>query len=593
MSFETSVNGKAFDLKLLKRVFKLVADRKLLVAIAFVLTVSAALIGPYIPTLIQKTIDRVIITHNEDELLRWAAIILGMLLLQGVINYFQSYSTSHLGQIAIERLRNRTFKKVMGLKLSVFDRTPVGVMITRTISDVEAVADVFAEGLISIAGDILQIAVILIIMFTTDWRLSLVALAIFPLLLVASYIFKEKVRVSFQHVRNQVSKLNAFTQEHITGMQVVQAFGREEEELRRFTDINAKHRDANIKSILYYSIFFPVIEVFSAIAVALIVWYGAKGLIAGEIAFGVITMFILLINLLFRPIRQIADKFNTLQMGMVASERIFNVLDMKDEMPDKGTLIGPLQGKVEYRDVWFAYNNEDWILKGVSFSIPQGRTLAIVGHTGSGKSSIISLINRLYPYQKGAILIDDQPLEAYKIAALQKGIAVVLQDVFLFSDTIDANIRLYNPEITHAQILEAAKLIGAHKFIERMPGGYEYSVQERGNTLSTGQRQLISLLRAIVQDPAILILDEATSSVDQETEEMIQRATDLLLHDRTAIVIAHRLATIRGADHIIVLEKGVIKEQGTHRELLDNRGLYGKLYALQFGAPENEAQPTL
>jgi ATP-binding cassette subfamily B protein len=420
-------------------------------------------------------------------------------------------------------------------------------------------------------------------MFYIDWRLSLYSLAVFPLLLVSAYIFKEKVKVSFQDVRTQVARLNAFLQEHITGMQIVQVFNRQDIEMDRFEKINASHRDANIRGVLYYSVFFPVIEVLSAMAIALIVWGGTKGVLDQRITFGTVVAFIQFINLLFRPIRQVADKFNTLQMGMVAADRIFNVLEMEDSTPDKGHLAADkVEGKIEFKDVWFAYEDENWILKDLSFDIQPGQTLAIVGHTGAGKTSITNLVNRLYEKQKGEILLDGRPVEDYQLTSLRKQIAVVLQDVFLLSDSIANNIKLFNENITREQMIEAAKLVGADRFIETLPGGYDYQVQERGATLSTGQRQLISFIRAVIQDPRILILDEATSSIDQETEELIQHATEVLLKDRTSIVIAHRLATIQHADKILVMEKGRIKEVGTHQELLEKGGLYRKLYELQF-----------
>ena len=582
MSFDYKVTGKAFDLRVLRRVLALVAPYKLQFIRAIVLTLMTCAVGPSIPYCVQYMIDHFIRIGDIDGLTRFAMIILGLLVLQVFINYSQSYTTSWLGQMAILRLRKRMFQHIVKFRLRVYDRTPVGTMITRTISDIETIADVFGEGFFSIMADALQMIVVLVIMFCTSWKLSLISLSVLPFLWLAAYFFKEGVKKAFQDVRTQVGRMNAFLQEHITGMQIVQVFNREEEERNKFDEINKMHRDANIRSVFAYSVFFPVIEVLSAVSIALIVWFGAGEALDAKLTFGVITGFILYLNLLFRPMRQIADKFNTLQMGIVAGDRLFQVLDSEDFISDTGTLVPEIKGKVEVKDVYFAYNDEDWVLKGISFKIEEGKTLAIVGHTGAGKSSIVNLVNRLYPYQKGSILIDDINVEDYKLEWLRKNIAVVLQDVFLFSDTILNNIRLYNDNISRDEVIRAAKLVGAHDFIERLPGGYDYQVQERGATLSTGQRQLISFIRAIIQDPKILILDEATSSIDQETEEMIQRATDVLLKGRTSIVIAHRLATIQNADQIIVMEKGQIKERGRHEELLEQNGLYRKLYELQF-----------
>lgn len=586
MSFDSKPGGKAFDSTLLRRVFAIISDKKKTIVLAVILTFLMSAIGVLVPTLIGKTIQLAILKKDLPFLITMAEIIVGTLMVQTLLMYFQTFLTNYLGQEAIRRLRTRVFDHIIKFRISVFDRTPVGTMITRAISDVETVADVFAQGFISISGDILQIIFILVTMFVMDWQLTLISLAVFPLLLVAAYIFKEAVKVSFQEVRTQVARLNAFIQEHITGMQIVQVFSREKEELERFREINAEHRNANIRSINAYSIFFPVIEVFSAVAVALIVWWVSREVLnTGDFdtKFKNAIVFLTFINLLFRPVRQIADKFNTLQMGMVAAGRIFNVLDMVDEIPDKGDKRDiDIEGRVEFRNVWFAYEGENWILKDISFTVEPGQTLAIVGHTGAGKTSVTNLVNRLYPYQKGAICIDNTRIEDYKLGWLRKQIAVVLQDVFLFSDTIANNIRLYNDDISREEMEEAARMVGADRFIDKLPGGYDYEVQERGATLSTGQRQLISFIRAIIQDPKILILDEATSSIDHETEELIQHATQVLLKGRTSIVIAHRLATIQNADKILVMDKGKIAEEGTHHELLAKGGLYRKLYELQF-----------
>ena len=584
MSFEYKATGKVIGLGSLRRVFSLVSNHKLIVLLSIILTLSASAIGPCIPFLMQRAIDVDIMSYDTTGLINSCMMIIALLCLQGAVGYLQAFYTNWLGQQAIHQLRTRVFNHILKFRLKIYDRTAVGTMITRTVSDVETVSDIFSEGLISITGDLLSIIFILGFMFFEDWRLTFVSLAVFPLLLVAAYIFKEKVKVSFQDVRTQVGRLNAFLQEHITGMQIVQVFNRQRKEMSRFNEINKNHRDANIRGVLYYAVFFPVIEVLSAASVALIVWGGASGVLEGRLTLGILVAFISYINLLFRPIRQIADKFNTLQMGMVASDRIFKVLDMQESTANNGTipLDYTIKGEIEFKNVWFAYEDENWTLKDISFAVEEGKTLAIVGHTGAGKTSITSLVNRLYEKQKGDILIDGKPIEDYKLETVRSQIAVVLQDVFLFSDTIENNIKIYNPTITREEIVEASRLVGAHRFIEKLPNGYDYQVQERGATLSTGQRQLISFIRAVIQNPRLLILDEATSSIDHETEEMIQQATEVLLKGRTSIVIAHRLATIQNADQIIVMDKGRIKERGSHQELLEQDGLYRKLYELQF-----------
>ncbi len=582
MAFDYKVTGKAFDLRVLRRVLGLVSDYKWTFSRALILTVLTAIVGPAIPFVVRYAIDHYIMVKDFNGLQNYAAIILGLLVTQVFIGYSQSYTTSWLGQMAILRLRRKMFQHILHFRLKVYDRTPVGTMITRTVSDIETIADIFGEGFFSILSDVLVMAVALGIMFYTNWKLSLVSLSVLPFLWIAAYFFKEGIKKSFQDVRTQVGRLNAFLQEHITGMQIVQVFNREDEEMGKFKKINELHRNANIRSIFAYSIFFPVIEVLSAVSIALMVWYAAGAIVTSTMTFGVLVGFILYLNLLFRPIRQIADKFNTLQMGIVSGDRVFQVLDEEDAIPDLGNLVPELKGKVEFKNVNFGYNDDSLVLKDISFTIDEGKTLAIVGHTGAGKSSIINLINRLYAYQNGQILIDDLKIEDLKLEWLRKNIAVVLQDVFLFSDTILNNIRLFNDKISKNEIIHAAKLVGAHDFIERLPGGYDYQVQERGATLSTGQRQLISFIRAIIQNPKILILDEATSSIDQETEEMIQHATEVLLKGRTSIVIAHRLSTIQNASQIIVMDKGEIKERGTHDQLLAHGGLYRQLYELQF-----------
>jgi ATP-binding cassette subfamily B protein len=488
------------------------------------------------------------------------------------------------------------FTHITNLRLRYFDRTPIGQLITRTVSDLETIADIFSEGLISIVGDVLQIVTIITCMLIYSWQLTLVVLAPMPLLLLATYVFKDAIKTAFQEVRKQVSQLNTFLQEHITGMSIIQFFGRESQEFEKFKTINAKHRDAHISSNWSYSVFFPVVEIISALSMGLLVWYGAK-LILGEAEVtnilqyfkvekagpGLIVAFLLFINMLFRPIRELADKFNTLQMGMVGAERIFSVLDTKESTDNSGTYSPTVfTGKIEFKEVWFAYQDEDWVLKNISFSIEPGQTLALVGATGAGKSSIINLLNRFYEINKGSILVDGVDIRSYDLGFLRAKVATVLQDVFLFSDTIANNISLYHPNITKEQMLQAAEQVGAKAFIDKLPGGFDYEVMERGATLSTGQAQLLSFIRAMVYNPAILVLDEATSSVDTATETLIQDAVLKLMKGRTCVVIAHRLSTIQHADKIIVLDAGEIKESGTHQELLKLNGYYKTLYQLQF-----------
>ena len=509
-----------------------------------------------------------------------------LLILETVFRFLFTFLTASLGQSVVKDMRVSTYNKILHLNLSQYDKTPIGTLTTRTINDIESINDIFSDGFIPIIADLLSIFSVLIYMFYVDWQLTLVCLSPFPFLIVATYFFKESVNKSFIRVRNAVSNLNAFVQEHITGMAVVQAFAAENREFKKFNGINKEHRNANIKAIFSYSVFFPVVELVMALSIGFLVWWAAKDVLQAEQAqqvAGVITAFILCLNLLFRPLRVIADKFNILQMGMIASERVFKVLDNEDSTLNEGQVyIDYIKGKVEFDKVWFAYIDEQYVLKDISFSLNAGETLAIVGHTGSGKTSIISLLNRLYQINKGAIKIDDINIEDFHLANLRSAIAVVLQDVFLFSGSVTDNVSLRNPAIKNEAIIRAAKLIGIHDFIMQLPGNYNYHVMERGATLSLGQRQLLSFVRALLYNPAILILDEATSSVDTESESLIQNAIEKLIANRTSIIIAHRLSTIRKADKILVLDKGEIKEIGTHDELLEKRGFYFQLHKMQF-----------
>jgi len=598
MTVNTKAKRKIFNFSLLQRVFRFAAPYKNKFYASLVLAIVLALIAPVRPFLIQLTINDGIkgntafhfINSPGGFIIEITAIQIILLLLETGFRFFFTFLTASLGQNVVKDLRISTYKKILHLNLSQFDKTPIGTLTTRTVNDIESINDIFSDGLIPIIADLLSILSVLTYMFFIDWRLTLVCLAPFPFLIVATYFFKESVNRSFIRVRNAVANLNAFVQEHITGMAVVQAFSAEKREFKKFNNINKEHRNANIKAIFAYSVFFPVVELVMALSIGLLVWWAAKDVVnsgqAEKIA-GVITSFILCLNLLFRPLRVIADKFNVLQMGMIASERVFKVLDNEDSAINEGDMYADkMKGKVTFENVWFAYIDEEWVLKNISFTLNAGETLAIVGHTGSGKTSIVSLLNRLYHINKGHIKIDDTHIEDYHLDELRAKIAVVLQDVFLFSGTVADNVSLRNPAIKKEEVIRAAKLIGIHDFIMQLPGNYDYNVMERGATLSLGQRQLLSFVRALLYDPAILILDEATSSVDTESEELIQHAIDKLITNRTSIVIAHRLSTIRKANMIIVLDKGEIKETGTHEELLEKQGYYYQLHKMQFEKQE-------
>ncbi|MES2285864.1 MAG: ABC transporter ATP-binding protein [Bacteroidota bacterium] len=578
-----SITGKAVDVLLLKRVFSYIKPYRKNFVFAVCTTITLAVLSPIRPYLIQYTFDHYVAAANSSMLLYMTIILIVLLVLEAFFQFADSFLTNQLGQNIIKDLRVQLYKHIISLRLKYYDNTPIGTLVTRAVSDIEVIADIFSEGLIVIIGDLLKITVILGVMLFLNFKLTLIILSPIPFLFVATYIFKKSVHASFQDVRTQVARLNAFVQEHITGMYVVQIFNREKAEMKHFNDINAKHRDANIRSILAYSIFFPVVEILSSVSLGLLVWWGGKGILKGTATVGELVSFIMYINMLFRPIRQLADRFNTLQMGMVSSERVFKVLDTKEFIENEGRVDAEkINGNIEFKNVWFAYNNEDWILKNISFSVKQGETIALVGATGAGKSSIINLLNRFYEYNKGLISIDGVDIRNYELTSLRKNIGVVLQDVFLFSDTLANNISLNDPEITRKQIVEAAKIVGAHDFISKLPNDYDYNAMERGGMLSVGQRQLISFIRAYVYNPKILVLDEATSSIDTESEKLIQKATELLTKNRTSIIIAHRLATIQKADKIIVMGNGEIIEMGNHQELLKQNGQYKRLFELQF-----------
>jgi len=583
MSKETKITGKAVDFKILSRIVSYAKAYKTNFALAVLATVTFAFISPIRPILIQYTFDNFVAKHNPEMLFNMTMILIGLLILEAFMQFADSFLTNRLGQNIIKDLRIQLYKHITTLRLKYYDNTPIGTLVTRAVSDIEVVADMFSDGLISIIGDLLKLFVILGVMLFLNYKLTLIILIPIPFLLIATWIFKRAVAASFQDVRTQVARLNAFVQEHITGMNIVQIFNREKAESQKFDEINTKHRDANIRSIKAYSIFFPVVEILSSVSLGLLVWWGGKEILEGITTMGQLVEFIMFLNMMFRPIRQLADRFNTLQMGMVSSERVFKVLDTHEIIENKGTHnAANIKGDVEIKNLWFAYNNEDWVLKNISFSVRQGQTVALVGATGAGKSSIINLLNRFYEYNQGSITIDKIDVRDYELSSLRKNIGVVLQDVFLFSDSLANNISLNNPDISLEKIIESAKIVGAHHFISKLPNTYNYNAMERGAMLSVGQRQLISFIRAYVYNPRILVLDEATSSIDTESEKLIQNAIDILTKNRTSIIIAHRLATIQKADKIIVLDKGQIIETGNHQELLKLNGHYKRLFELQF-----------
>ncbi len=587
----SAVTGKTFDWSLLRRILGYTRPYRGLFALGISLTIILSFLSVGTPLLIRHIMNTYVHhsanpAENEasqHNLLLFCLVMLGLTILQSVLQFVNGYSTSLLGQRIVRDLRLQAHKKIIHFKSRYFDQTPIGMLVTRVVSDIEAINDVFAQGFIVIAGDMLTIVVYLAAMLIVDWRTTLVVLSTVPIMFLATWWFKNAVKASFTDVRNQVSRLNTFVQEHITGMKIVQVFNREKVEMERFRDINGKHRDANVRSVLYYSIFFPVVEILVSISLGLLVWYAGIRIFDHVAEPGNVTFFVLLINNFFRPIRMLADRINTLQMGMVSSERVFKVLDTDSVIADNGTAeLNAVKGNVSFRDVWFAYKEEEYVLKGISFEVNAGETIAIVGATGSGKSSMMNLLTRFYEYNKGEILIDGKNIRDYKLDSLRSNIGLVLQDVFLFSDSILNNITLRNPGISLAQVEAASKAVGAHDFISKLPGGYDFDVRERGGMLSVGQRQLIAFIRAYVYNPGILVLDEATSSIDTESEILIQRATKTLTKGRTSIVIAHRLATIQNASRILVVDHGEIIESGTHQELIKQDGQYKRLFELQF-----------
>ena len=578
-----NISGNLFDLKILNRLFIFCKPYMGVFYVLIFLTLSLSILQPIRPYITQIIIDDYVSLNDPDGLKNMIFLLFGLLIINAIVMYFHTYLSGWLGQNIIKDIRIKLFSHLQNFKLQFFDKTPIGRIVTRNVSDIETIADIFGQGIAAIIGDILQLFGIVVLMFYINWKLTLISLATLPFLFLTTYIFKEKVKLSFNNVRNAVANLNSYVQEHIIGMNIVQIFGNEEKEYKRFKDINETHLKANLKAVLYYSIYFPVMELFTSIGLGLLIWYGSNQLFSEEVTLGVLVAFIMYLQLFFRPIRSIADRFNTLQMGVVSSKRIFDLLDRNEEIDSNEKLKDiQLNGDVEFKDVWFAYNDEEYVLKNISFKINSGESVGFVGSTGSGKTSIINLINRFYDFQKGTILVDGNDIKDYNLSSLRSNLGMVSQDVFLFSDSIYNNITLFNDSIKEDEVWNAIKKVGAEKFINKLPNGLQFDVKERGISLSVGQRQLISCIRIMLYDPKIILLDEATSSIDSESETMIQKAISEILKNRTSIVVAHRLSTIKEVDKIVVIDSGEIKEIGNHKDLIQSNGFYKKLYEMQY-----------
>ena len=578
------ISGKAFDIKIFLRLMSFAKGYKLKFSIAAISTISLAFVSAINPYIIGETVNDFVTNQDISNLVYYIKILLTIVFAEVLLQFMFIYFANWVGQHIIRDIRAKVFRNINSFKMSYFDTTSVGKLVTRVVSDIETIANFFTQGVFMIISDILKMLVVIVVMFVMNWKLALVALVVLPILVYATKVFQVAIKATFQDVRNEIANLNGFVQERVTGMKILQLFTRESIEYQNFKNINNNHKKAHIKTVWYYSIFFPIAEILSSFAIGLIVWFGGYQILEGFTTLGAVIAFIKMSQMLFRPLRQIADKFNQLQMGIVSGERVFKIIDTKSYIRKEGQIAASnIQGNIDFKNVRFSYIQDEEVLKGVSLKVNKGETVAIVGATGAGKSTIINLINRFYEIDSGTISIDSIPVEDYELSSLRNQIAIVLQDVFLFSDSILNNITLKNSLITESQVIDAAKKIGIHDFIMTLPGGYHYNVKERGVMLSSGQRQLIAFLRAYVSSPRILILDEATSSVDSHAEQMIQYATDTITRGRTSIIIAHRLATIKKADKIIVMDKGVIVEEGTHRELLKkSNGYYKNLYDKQF-----------
>ena len=583
MSQNKTKTGNVIDFELLKRVLEFSKPYKKQFVLAGVSAIMLSILGPARPMIINYAIDNFIIVPDKEGLINITILLVCILMMEGIVQFFYIFMSTWLGQHVIQDLRSKIFKHILSLRMKFFDNTPIGTLVTRTISDIETIADIFSQGLLVIIAELLKLAVVISLMFYTDWRLTLIALLIVPVLLFATSWFKRNIKKSFQDVRSQISNLNTFVQEHIVGMNIIQIFNREDAEYEKFVEINKKHRDANVRGIFYYAVFFPVVEVLSAVSIGLIVWYGGQGILEGkDITIGELVAFILFIYMMFSPIRQLADRFNILQMGIVGAERVFNILDTDEKIEDSGSdKIDIEDCSITYKNVNLSYNNKEWILKNLNFDIESGKMLALTGRTGAGKTSIVNVLNRFYEINSGSITLGKKDINEISIANLRKNIALVQQEVFLFSDTLYNNITLFENNISKEDVMIAAKEIGIDAFISSLPNGLDYIVAERGVSLSAGQRQLIAFLRVYVRNPKILILDEATASIDSETENLLQSALMKISNNRTTIVIAHRLSTVVNSDKILYLENGSVLESGSHQELLDAKGLYAKAFNSQ------------
>ena len=583
MSQNKTRTGNVIDFELLKRVLEFSKPYKKQFVLAGISAILLSILGPARPMIINYAIDNFIIVPDKQGLINITILLVCILMMEGIVQFFYIFMSTWLGQHVIQDLRSKIFKHIISLRMKFFDNTPIGTLVTRTISDIETIADIFSQGLLVIIAELLKLVVVISLMFYTDWRLTLIALLIVPVLLFATSWFKRNIKKSFQDVRSQISNLNTFVQEHIVGMNIIQIFNREDAEYVKFVEINKKHRDANVRGIFYYAVFFPVVEVLSAVSIGLIVWYGGQGILEGkDITIGELVAFILFIYMMFSPIRQLADRFNILQMGIVGAERVFNILDTDEKIVDSGKDIIDIEDcSITFKNVNLSYNNKQWILKNLNFDIQSGKMLALTGRTGAGKTSIVNVLNRFYEINSGSITVGKKDINEISIANLRENIALVQQEVFLFSDTLYNNITLFENNISKEDVMIAAKEIGIDAFISSLPNGLDYIVAERGVSLSAGQRQLIAFLRVYVRNPKILILDEATASIDSETESLLQSALMKISNNRTTIVIAHRLSTVVNSDKILYLENGSVLESGSHQDLLDVNGLYAKAFNSQ------------
>ncbi len=591
---EEEILGKAYDNQLMKRLIRYLKPYTWYVALGILTSVAVSAMEAVRPWFIRHAVDVNIAQNDKHGLLQTAAAFFALLVVRGTVQYANAYLTQWIGQRTIFDLRMEVFRHLQKLGLKFFDRNPIGRLITRVTNDIEVLNEMFSSGIVMAFSDIFTIAGILYFMFTMSWKLALVSLSVLPLLFYGTFLFRKKAREAYRQVRIQLARINTFMQEHITGMMVDQIFNREAKSYETFSEINGLHRDANVKSILYYSFFYPGVELIGALAVGLILWYAGVGALDGSITIGTIMAFLQYNEMFWRPIRDLSEKYNIMQTAMASSERVFKLLDDQTIVaaPPAPVPLRDVRGEIEFRNVWFAYIGEEWVLKDASFRVMPGETVAFVGHTGAGKTTIINLLTRFYDYQKGEILVDGIDIRQLDPHELRRQMAIVLQDVFLFSGDITSNITLGNESISHDRMKAAARVVGAHRFIEQLPQQYVQEVKERGATLSVGQKQLISFARALAVHPKILILDEATSSVDTETEILIQQAISKLLQGRTSLVVAHRLSTIQRANKIIVMHKGEIRESGTHQELLTLGGIYYKLYRLQYKEQEKAGTPV-